>query len=240
MLLAKQAGILAGISLIQTVIQEESDSMRLHAECHEGTTLENGRVIGVLTGPVRRILELERTLLNYLQRTSGIATRTRQFVEAVTGNGCRILDTRKTMPGLRYLDKWAVRIGGGENHRAGLYDMVLLKENHLRMAGGISAAVQAARAIHGTTLEIEVEVTSLAELEEALSLQVDRIMLDNFGLEQTRQAVARTASRVPLEASGNMTLERVADVAATGVDFISVGALTHSVAALDISLLFDA
>jgi nicotinate-nucleotide pyrophosphorylase (carboxylating) len=170
---------------------------------------------------------------------SGIATLTRRFVEAVQGTPAIILDTRKTAPGLRLLDKWAVRLGGGQNHRSGLYDMVLIKENHIAAAGGISTAVVRVRTGDERRRTIEVEVRNLAELEEALSLKVDRILLDNMSLEEMRAAVCLTHGRTSLEASGNISLENVAAVAATGVDYISVGKLTHSAAALDISLLLD-
>jgi nicotinate-nucleotide pyrophosphorylase (carboxylating) len=170
---------------------------------------------------------------------SGIATLTRRFVEQVQGSPATILDTRKTAPGLRLLDKWAVRLGGGQNHRTGLYDMVLIKENHIAAAGSITAAVERVRDGDPQGRAIEVEVKNLAELEEALSLGLDRILLDNMSLEEMRQAVELTAGRVPLEASGNVELENVAAIAATGVDYISTGKLTHSVTALDISLLLD-
>jgi nicotinate-nucleotide pyrophosphorylase (carboxylating) len=177
--------------------------------------------------------------LNFLQRMSGIATLTRRFVERVQGSSAVILDTRKTAPGLRLLDKWAVRLGGGQNHRAGLYDMALIKENHITAAGAISEAVARVWANDPCQRAIEVEVKDLVELEEALALKVDRILLDNMSLEAMREAVQLAAGRVPLEASGNVELENVAAVAATGVDYISVGKLTHSVTALDISLLMN-
>jgi nicotinate-nucleotide pyrophosphorylase (carboxylating) len=181
----------------------------------------------------------ERTALNFLQRMSGIATETRRHVDAVANTRTVILDTRKTAPGLRLLDKWAVRLGGGQNHRAGLYDMVLIKDNHIAAAGGITPAVrrvQAEMAKSGRSILVEVEVTSIAGLQEALMLPVDRIMLDNMSLVKMRRAVTVTAGRVPLEASGGVNLDTVAQIAATGVDYCSVGALTHSSRALDISL----
>jgi nicotinate-nucleotide pyrophosphorylase (carboxylating) len=171
---------------------------------------------------------------------SGIATLTRRFVTAVQGTPAVILDTRKTAPGLRLLDKWAVQLGGGQNHRFGLYDMVLIKDNHIAAVGSISQAVARVRAGDKRRRPIEVEVKTLAELQETLELGVDRVMLDNMSLAEMRQAVRLTSGRAPLEASGNVTLENVAAVAATGVDYISVGALTHSVQALDISLLLEA
>jgi nicotinate-nucleotide pyrophosphorylase (carboxylating) len=193
--------------------------------------------LGTVLGPGRALLSGERTALNILQRMSGIATLTSQFVEAVAGTRAVILDTRKTAPGLRALDKWAVRLGGGQNHRHGLYDMVLIKDNHIAAVGGdIPAAVARVRAGDPRRRPIEVEVRTLDELRAALPLNVDRILLDNMDLDTMRAAVEIAAGRTPLEASGNMSLERVPAVAATGVDFISVGALTHSAAALDISL----
>jgi nicotinate-nucleotide pyrophosphorylase (carboxylating) len=185
------------------------------------------------------LLSGERVALNFLQRMSGIATLTRQFVERTSGTSVTVLDTRKTVPGLRLLDKWAVRLGGGQNHRFGLYDMTLIKENHIAAVGGISEAVARVRECDERKRAIEIEVKNLTELREVLSLDVDRIMLDNMSLEEMREAVTVAAGRVPLEASGNVDLDNVAAVAATGVDFVSIGMLTHSVKALDISLLFD-
>jgi nicotinate-nucleotide pyrophosphorylase (carboxylating) len=179
------------------------------------------------------VLSGERVALNFVQHLSGIATLTARFVEAVKGTKAVILDTRKTTPGWRVLEKYAVARGGAQNHRMGLHDMVLIKDNHIDAAGSITAAVTAARQ---SGLAIEVEVRTFDELREALALNVDRIMLDNMNEAQMREAVAITAGRVPLEASGNMTLERVAVVAATGVDYISIGALTHSAPALDLSM----
>jgi len=174
--------------------------------------------------------------LNLLQRMSGIATLTRRYVERVQGTQARILDTRKTAPGLRALDKWAVRLGGGQNHRSGLYDMALIKDNHIAAVGSLREAVRRVRAANGPDLLVEVEVTSLEQLRDALDQPVDRIMLDNMTLDQMRRAVRIAGGRVQLEASGNVNLRRVGAIAATGVDYISCGALTHSVKALDISL----
>jgi nicotinate-nucleotide pyrophosphorylase (carboxylating) len=185
------------------------------------------------------VLSGERVALNFLQRMSGIATLTRRFVEAARGTRAVILDTRKTAPGLRALDKWAVRLGGGQNHRMGLYDMVLIKDNHIAAVGSITEAVARVRAGDPRHRPIEVEVTTLAELGEALALGVDRIMLDNMSHEQMREAVRITSGRIPLEASGGVRLDTVQAIAATGVDFISAGAITHSISALDISLDLD-
>ncbi|CAG0927021.1 partial nicotinate-nucleotide pyrophosphorylase (carboxylating), partial [Planctomycetaceae bacterium] len=195
-----------------------------------------GQIFGTVSGPIRSLLIAERTALNFLQRMSGIATATQRFMEAVKPYRAIILDTRKTAPGLRLLDKWAVKLGGGQNHRIGLFDMVLIKNNHITAVGSITAAINRVRECDERHRPIEVEVRTLAELQEALVLQPDRILLDNMSLNQMREAVTITAGRVPLEASGNVTLETVNAIAATGVDFISSGALTHSVKALDISL----
>jgi nicotinate-nucleotide pyrophosphorylase (carboxylating) len=197
-------------------------------------------LIARLSGPGYALLSGERVALNFIQRMSGIATLTRRFVEAVGGTPAIILDTRKTAPGLRVVDKWAVRLGGGQNHRFGLYDMVLIKDNHIAVAeGSITEAVVRVRARDERRLNIEVEVRNLAELREALELKVQRILLDNMTTDEMREAVRLADGRIPLEASGNITLANVAEVAQTGVDYISVGALTHSVQALDISLLLD-
>ena len=200
----------------------------------EGTWVEAGTVVAHAAGPAQVLLTAERVALNFVQRMSGIATLTRGFVEAVQGTGAVILDTRKTAPGLRLFDKRAVALGGGSNHRFGLFDMALVKDNHIAAAGGISAAVQGIRDEY-PEVEIEVEVADLTQLEEALSLGVDRILLDNMTPEQVIESVKVTAGRASLEASGGVNLENVAAIAASGVDFISVGALTHSVSALDIS-----
>jgi len=186
-------------------------------------------------GSARALLIGERVALNFLQRMSGIATATSHYVAAVAGTKARILDTRKTVPGLRLLDKWAVVLGGGHNHRIGLYDMAMIKDNHIAAAGGITAAVERVRGQWGHQVPVEVEVSNLAQLDEALKLDVDQIMLDNMGLDAMAEAVTITNDRIPLEASGNVSLETVAAIAATGVDYISVGKLTHSVEALDIS-----
>ncbi len=239
-LIAKQAGVIAGIEVARGVWTMLDPTTRLVELAEDGSRVEPGDTIATVHGPGRALLMGERTALNFLQRMSGIATLTRQFVEAVKGTRATILDTRKTAPGLRVLDKWAVRLGGGHNHRIGLFDMVLIKNNHISAAGGISEAVRRVRAGDLRKRKIEVEVKTLAELEETLQLNVDQILLDNMSLATLGQAVTQAAGRVPLEASGNVTLETVASVAATGVDFISVGALTHSVRALDLSLrLFE-
>jgi nicotinate-nucleotide pyrophosphorylase (carboxylating) len=231
--------VIAGLEVARLAFGLVDEQVQLKPLVADGEQVSTGQVVATIRGPGRGILSGERVALNFLQRMSGIATTTHRFVQAVAGTGAIILDTRKTAPGLRLLDKWAVRLGGGQNHRFGLYDMVLIKENHITAAGGIAEAVQAARNGSGRKLAVEVEVRDLAELQEAMSLEVDRILLDNMSLEEMREAVRLVRGRLPLEASGNVTLESAAAIAATGVDFISVGLLTHSVKALDISLLLD-
>ena len=235
---AKEGGVIAGLLVAREVFRQLDEAVVLTLWVEDGTPVAPGTVVATVEGPAIPILSGERTALNFLQRMSGIATATRRYVEAVAGTGAVILDTRKTAPGLRALDKWAVRLGGGQNHRQGLYDMVLIKDNHIAAAGGIARAVERVRARNRAGLPVEVEVRTLAELDEVLALEppVDRIMLDNMDLPTMREAVRRTAGRIPLEASGGVNLERVRAIAETGVDYISVGALTHSVRALDISL----
>ncbi len=234
-LVAKKPGVVAGLPVAAAVFWRVDPTVRFTPHIRDGDPVAPGDVLAEVEGPARSLLAAERTALNFLQRLSGIATLTRRFVDAVAGNRAVILDTRKTHPGYRLLEKYAVRMGGGQNHRMGLYDMVLIKDNHIAAAGSITAAVQRARAAY-PHLPVEVEVQSLDQLREALELPVDRIMLDNFDLESIRTAVRIAAGRVPLEVSGGVSLERVAELAATGVDYISVGALTHSAPALDISM----
>ncbi|MCB0164823.1 MAG: carboxylating nicotinate-nucleotide diphosphorylase [Anaerolineae bacterium] len=236
---AKQAGVIAGLKVAAQTFALIDQSVQFTAHVTDGDAVTPGQIIAEIQGPGRALLSGERVALNFLQRMSGIATLTRQFVGAVSHMPTAILDTRKTAPGLRLLDKWAVQLGGGRNHRFGLFDMVLIKENHIAAAGSITEAVNKIRANDPRQRPIEVEVKNLVELEETLALNVDRILLDNMSLDDMRRAVQVTGGRVPLEASGNMSLERVAAVAAAGVDFISIGMLTHSVQALDISLLLD-
>jgi len=237
-IIAKKAGVIAGLPVAGAVFRRVDPALRFTARLPDGARVRPGDVVAEVSGPARAMLAAERTALNFLQRLSGIATLTRAFVDAVAGSGATILDTRKTHPGYRVLEKYAVRMGGGQNHRMGLYDMVMIKDNHIDAAGSLSAAVERARAAH-PDLPIEVEVRSLDELRQALPLGVDRILLDNMDLEQMRAAVELTAGQTPLEASGGVTLENVAAIAATGVDYISVGALTHSAPALDLSMEAD-
>ena len=234
--IAKASGVVAGLTVAQLTFACVDERIQFTPVVRDGDWLEPKQVLATVHGPGRTLLSAERVALNFLQRMSGIATMTHRFVTAVQGEAT-ILDTRKTAPGLRLLDKLAVRLGGGQNHRFGLYDMVLIKENHITAAGSIREAVARVRAQDSRQRPIEVEVKNLTELEEALSLNVDRIMLDNMSVEQMQQAVTITNGRVPLEASGNVSLATVATIAATGVDYISSGMLTHSVKAMDISFL---
>jgi nicotinate-nucleotide pyrophosphorylase (carboxylating) len=238
--LCKGEGIVAGIDVAGIVFSYCDHSITLHRLVQDGSAVNPGLVLARIDGNAKGILRGERTALNFLQRMSGIATLTGRFVRAVAGTGAKITDTRKTAPGLRALDKMAVRLGGGVNHRFGLDDMVLIKDNHIVAAGGIAAAVTRCRRYLGerrVEARIEVETKNLAEVDEALSCTgVGRIMLDNFDTGTMKKAVERIGRRVEVEASGGITLDTVRTCAETGVDFISVGALTHSVKALDISL----
>jgi quinolinate synthase len=234
-IVAKAAGVVAGLPVAQAVFARVDARLRFEARVCDGMPVAPGDVVAEIEGPARGMLAAERTALNFLQHLSGVATLTRAFVDEVAGTNAVILDTRKTRPGYRVLEKYAVRMGGGQNHRFGLHDMVLIKDNHIAAAGSISAAVEEA-CTDRPDLQVEVEVTNLDQLREALALNVDRIMLDNMSLTQMREAVQVAAGRVPLEASGGVTLETVAVIAATGVDYISIGALTHSAPALDLSM----
>jgi nicotinate-nucleotide pyrophosphorylase (carboxylating) len=236
-LVAKENGIIAGLEVATICFELLDSKIRLEMSYQDGDRIERGAVIGTISGSARAILAAERTALNFLQRMSGIATHTRQFVDAVKNFGTIILDTRKTVPGLRLLDKWAVELGGGHNHRFGLHDMVMIKENHIAVAGGISPAIEKVRNEYHGKYRIVVEVKDLTELEEAILLRADQILLDNMKLADLQRAVQFTAKRIPLEASGNVTLDNASDIAETGVDYISIGAITHSIKALDISLL---
>jgi len=238
-IVAKQSGVVAGLKVSKMVFQQLSADISLTANVSEGSFVEAGMVLAQVSGSARGLLTGERTALNLLGRMSGIATLTRQFVDAVAGTKAVILDTRKTAPGLRVVDKLAVRLGGGQNHRTGLFDMVLIKDNHIDFAGSITAAVERVRA-SGTRLEIEVEARTLEDLREALSLGVERVLLDNMTIETMREAVALNGGKAKLEASGNVTLQSVRAVAETGVDFISVGGLTHSAPVFDVSLKWTA
>jgi len=226
-------GVLAGIDICRKVFRTLDKSIRFKPMKLDGSRVRQGTRAAILSGPARSILTAERTALNFLCRLSGIATLTARFVREVKGTGTRILDTRKTTPGWRALEKYAVRCGGGRNHRKGLYDMVLIKDNHIAAAGSVRAALARCR---NRRLDVEVEVKTMAELREALDAGARLIMLDNMDLGRMRRAVKLARGKAKLEASGGMNLTRVRSVARTGVDYISVGALTHSAPALDISL----
>ncbi len=238
-IIAKQDGVVAGLEIAREVMLALSQPVNFEANTQDGSTVTRGTVLAEIEGSARALLTGERTALNFLGRMSGIATLTRKFVDAVSSTNTVILDTRKTAPGLRITDKLAVRLGGGQNHRTGLFDMVLIKDNHIDFAGSITAAVERVRT-SGTKLEIEVETRTLDNVREALALGVERILLDNMSTEIMREAVTLCAGRAKLEASGNVTLDNVLEVAGTGVDYISVGALTHSPKVFDVSLEFVA
>jgi nicotinate-nucleotide pyrophosphorylase (carboxylating) len=236
--LAKEDGVLAGLPVARRVFEKIDPSVEFAEEVRDGAAFKGSDILARLKGPTVALLKGERTALNFLQRLSGIATVTRRFVDAVQGTKAKILDTRKTTPGLRLLEKYAVKTGGGTNHRLSLSDMVLIKDNHLRHVGSVAEAVRRARAAAKPGIRIEVEAADLSQVRDALAAGADMIMLDNMTLEAMRAAVTLAGGRVPLEASGNMSLDRVRAVARTGVDLISVGALTHSARAIDISLDF--
>ena len=236
-IVAKENGVVAGLEIARQVMLSLDQSVSFSAQVEDGEKVERGTVLADLQGPARALLTGERIALNFLGRMSGIATLTRKFVDAVSSTRAVILDTRKTAPGLRLTDKLAVRLGGGQNHRTGLFDMVLIKDNHIDFAGSITAAVDRVRA-SGTKLEIEVETRTLDNVREALTLGVERILLDNMTIDTMSEAVAICEGKARLEASGNVTLDNVLEVAGTGVDYISVGALTHSPKVFDVSLEF--
>lgn len=244
-IIAKGEGVLAGLEVTGLVFNKVNINIEFLPRCADGDRVDPGAILAEVIGPARGILAGERVALNFLQRLSGIATLTARFVAAVAGTGVQITDTRKTTPGLRLLEKYAVRVGGGQNHRFGLYDGVLIKENHIAAAGDLTTAVRRAKGFR-PNLPVEVEARDLAEVEEAFSAGADRIMLDNMDIEQMEQAVrlirrwsAHQNRQVKIEASGGITLENVRQVAQTGVDYISIGALTHSAPALDLSLLLQ-
>lgn len=241
-IIARAEGVIAGTDLAAAVFRRLERGIDIDVVARDGERVRSGEPVMRVRGPARAILTGERVALNFLQRLSGVATLTRAFVSAVEGTGAKILDTRKTTPGWRALEKAAVRAGGGLNHRGGLYDMVLIKENHKAIAGGLAEAVRRVREQNSRGLAITVEIHSPDELEAALAAGVDRLLLDNFDTTTIARLVQRTRDVEPhplIEASGNMSLERVGEVAAAGVDFISVGALTHSAPAFDLSLLLE-
>lgn len=237
LLTAKAPGIISGVEIVQRVLDKRG-SNKVELFVNDGDSVQQGDKIMSITASYATLLTAERLLLNFMQRMSGIATETHRYVSACEGTNTHILDTRKTVPGLRLLDKMAVRHGGGRNHRMGLYDMIMLKDNHIKAVGGITKAVEMVHSQLPLSVKVEVETTCLQEVEEALSSGADIIMLDNMSNEAMLEAVRLINHRCAVEASGNMTLERIREVAALGVDYISVGALTHSVKALDISMNF--
>ena len=240
--LVKGSGIISGMTVVAAVYAAIDTSVEVTTLVNDGAAVEYGDIVATVTGPARALLSGERTALNFLQRLSGVATVTREYIQAVSGTRARIIDTRKTTPGMRTLQKAAIRHGGGHNHRLGLADGVLIKDNHLAAIGTddrITRAIQAARERAPHTLRVECEVTNLHELEQALTAGADVVLLDNMDAPTMAEAVRQTNGRALLEASGGITLETIRAIAETGVDLISVGALTHSAPALDISLEFD-
>lgn len=239
-LLCKQEGVIAGIEIAEIVLHRLDPEMQFEQLLEDGTRVKPGDVAFYVSGRLRSLLQAERILLNIMQRMSGVATQTAFYVKHLEGLHTKVLDTRKTTPGMRVLDKMAVKIGGGENHRMGLFDMILLKDNHIDFAGGIRQAVEGAKkylAERGKNIPIECEVRSLEDIDEVFAAGgVDRIMFDNFTPEMTRKAVEKVAGRCETESSGGITLETMRAYAECGVDFISVGALTHQIKSLDLSL----
>jgi len=238
-LVAKEPMVLAGMEVARRVFSRLDPGSRFEAAFADGAQVEKGTVIARIEGDAAALLQGERVALNLLQRMCGIATQTSLYVKEIAGTGARVVDTRKTTPGLRVVEKYAVRVGGGTNHRTGLYDGVLIKENHIAAAGGILEAVRAARAYIPHTLKIEVETENIEDVRLALEAGADIIMLDNMGLAEMREAVALIGKRALVEASGGVNLTTIKAIAETGVDIISVGALTHSVRAMDISMLME-
>ena len=237
-IVAKTSGVIAGLEIARHTFERLHPAVTFACTTQDGVSVPAGQTVAEIRGIARAILTAERTALNFMGRMSGIATRARQFVDAVAGTSAQILDTRKTAPNLRALDKMAVRLGGAQNHRFGLFDMVLIKDNHIDCAGSIQEAVARAQS-ENPDMTIEVEARTLQEMRDALKAGVDWIMLDNMSLDDLKQAVILNRGHAKLEASGNVALERVRQIAETGVNYISVGALTHSVQALDLTLLIN-
>jgi nicotinate-nucleotide pyrophosphorylase (carboxylating) len=239
-LLVKQEGVIAGIELAEKIFKKVDRALVIHKMKQDGDPVIPGDIVFEVEGSSRSILTAERLVLNFMQRMSGIATLTNHYVRAVSGYKVKILDTRKTIPGMRYFDKWAVRIGGGFNHRMGLYDMIMIKDNHVDFCGGIAQAIEAVLHYLNTNnlhLKIEIETRNLDEVQQVLEAgKVDRIMLDNFDYDSLKKAVQLIGKKYETEASGNVTLQTVEGYAACGVDYISVGAITHSATGLDLSL----
>lgn len=237
--MAKESGVICGIPMMMKVFEKIDPNIKVKPHMSDGAKVESGEVIAQIEGPAVGVLEGERVALNLIQRLSGIATKTARFVDAVKGTKARITDTRKTTPGLRVIEKYAVKVGGGANHRFNLSDGILIKDNHIKAAGSITNAVNAARENAPHTLKIEVEVETMSQIDEALNAGADIIMLDNMDIEAMQKAVERIDGQALVEASGNMGDKNLPEVAQTGVDLISVGALTHTVKAMDISLRFE-
>jgi len=239
-LLVKQPGVIAGVEIAERIFRRLDPDVQFEKRIADGARVAVGDVVFTVEGRVLTLLQAERLVLNVMQRMSGVATQTAEYVALIAGTRATLIDTRKTTPGARVLDKMAVRIGGGGNHRVGLFDMILLKDNHVDFAGGVYGAVRAVRDYlekTGKTLPVEVEVRTLADIDEVFRAGgADRVMLDNFSVEQTRAAVEKIAGRIPIESSGGLTRENLRAYAETGVDFISVGALTHQIKSLDLSL----
>lgn len=235
-IVSKQDGILAGLDVAERVFRIIDESIKIQKECADGDRIKAGQLLATLEGRTHALLKGERTALNLLQRLSGIATLTAEYCKRVEGYNVRIVDTRKTVPGMRLLDKYAVRMGGGKNHRFGLSDGVLIKDNHIKAAGGIRMAIEAARKAVPHTMKIEIEVADMQQVAEALENKADIIMLDNMTVQEMKEAVLLVKGKALTEASGGVNLESVREIAATGVDIISVGELTHSVKALDIHM----
>lgn len=240
-LMVREDAVLCGTAWVDETFRQLSTDIRLDWRHADGARVNAGDLLCELIGPARALLTGERTALNFLQTLSGTATVARHYADLVAGTGCTVLDTRKTLPGLRTAQKYAVAVGGCANHRVGLFDAILIKENHIAAAGGITAAIEKARAIAdhtGANVTVEVEVENFAELDEALAAGADIVMLDNFSLEDTREAVKHAAGRAKLEASGNIDAQTLRTVAETGVDFVSIGALTKHIRAIDLSMRF--
>lgn len=237
-IVCREPAVICGIPWVNEVFHQVDHSTTIDWKVDDGDRAKPDQVLCQIQGSARPVLTGERTALNFLQTLSATATVTRDYAELITDTGCRILDTRKTIPGLRLAQKYAVKTGGGENHRVGLHDAILIKENHIRSVGSIKAAVKLAQAHHGDSIMIEVEVETLDELKQALSAGAGRIMLDNFTVEASRQAVSINSGIAELEASGNITRQNILEMALTGVDYISLGALTKHIQAVDLSLLF--
>jgi nicotinate-nucleotide pyrophosphorylase (carboxylating) len=237
-ILAKENGILAGMDVARRVFEKIDPGVEFKKEKNDGQKFCDGETLAVLQGPSISLLKGERTALNFLQRMSGIATTTGMFVQALEGTETKILDTRKTTPGLRALEKYAVKMGGGQNHRQNLSEMVLIKDNHLKLVGSISEAVKRAKERIAPGIKVEVEATCLAEVQEAVRGGADMVMLDNMRIDRMKEVIKWVGGKVPLEASGSVTLEKIKEIADLGIDFISVGSLTHSYKSVDISMEF--